>query len=181
MESGTLLAHVHAGKYVHFFKNQVLGIGSSAVESYWGSWKVHYQQSSPSGTQAYDEKPNMLSLFPIHLVFSPFKGRWWLGHTIGTPSLTYSFTAWGWVHLQHPPPGESQPWNVMIHNVSISLPIGNWTSIQGGFISVREPGFSVGQDGLNLQGKTQTTTWSVPSLKQQQWYVGWEFHFGGRL
>jgi hypothetical protein len=183
-KNGSLLAHAHAVKYVHFFQNRVLGIGSSAVESYWGPWKVHYRQASPSATQDFEESPNVLSLCPLHLVIAPFQDRWLVGHLIGAPSLSYSFSAWGWLHLKHAPSQNSQhsaPWNVMIHNVSISLPIGNWTAIRGGFFSVRQPGFTIAQNGMNQQGKPQTTTWVASGFKHQQWYLGYELHFGGRL
>lgn len=178
----TLLAHIHALKYVHFFHNQVVGVGSSVFDSYWGPWRVHYQQTSPSGTKTFDERPNVLALLPLHLVIAPFRQRWLVGHVIGAPFLSYSFSAWGWLHLRQGPGSENQPWNAMINNVSINVPVGNWTAIQGGLLSVSQPGFTKGQDGLNPQNdKTQTTTWSVPGFRYQQWYLGLELHFGGRL
>ena len=177
-----LLAHAHVIKYVHFLRNQVVGIGSSLVESYSGPWKVHYQQTSPSGSQDFNESPSVISIFPLHLVIAPFRRRWLIGRTVGAPFLSYSFSAWGSLHLRQGPGSDSPPLNVMVNDVSISIPVGNWTDIQGGFLSVRQPGFTMSQDGLNPQtDKNQTTTWSVPGFRYQQWYIGAEFHFGGRL
>lgn len=184
VKSGSLLAHVHALKYVHFFRNGVVGIGSSMFETYWGPWKVRYRQTSPSGTQDFEEIPNVLTLCPIHLVIAPFQDRWLVRRLIGTPSLSYTFSAWGWSNLKHGPSKNSlhsAPWNTMIHNVSISLPIGNWSAIQGGFLSVRQPSFTSRQDGINQQAKPQTTTWTSSGFKHQSWYLGYELHFGGRL